>query len=87
MRVLIARSDYKPLPNMSKYPRTTVHLSEGDQNPTNAWAWRADIGDPIELVNSAKLLTGKTVAMKDTICVAGIPSLLGTDVFHDCIRP
>jgi Asp-tRNA(Asn)/Glu-tRNA(Gln) amidotransferase A subunit family amidase len=32
------------------------------------------------------LLSGKTVVFKDTVCVAGVPLLLGTNAFENYIR-
>ncbi|KAJ7321194.1 hypothetical protein OS493_035171 [Desmophyllum pertusum] len=56
-----------------KYPRTPGYRPAQADNPYNAWAWRCDIkGAP-----SGKL-HGKTVAIKDNACVAGIPLMNGS---------
>lgn len=81
-----AGSDYQPIPDMSRFPRTNVHLPDGADNPTKGWAWRADIGDPLDATGSDKLLQGKSVALKDTICVAEVPLLYGTDAFEGYVR-
>ncbi|WVQ80574.1 hypothetical protein IAT38_002679 [Cryptococcus sp. DSM 104549] len=78
---LLAEPDYKPEPDLKHYPRTNVHLPKAEENPLKGWAWRADIGDSLE--STGKLLSGKTVVFKDTICVAGVPLLFGTNAFED----
>ena len=63
-----------------KYPRTTGHRPGADENTFNAWAWRCAIkGAP-----SGKL-AGKTFAIKDNVCVAGIPMMNGTAVLEGYI--
>jgi amidase len=69
--------DYIPRPDLSKWPRRNVRLPGGDENPLRAWAWRADIGEGVQ----DSLLGGKSVVFKDTVCVAGVPLLFGTDAF------
>jgi hypothetical protein len=76
--------DYKPVPDYKTFPRGNVHLPEADENPLRAWAWRADIGEPVSA--TGKLLSGKTVVFKDTICVAGVPLLFGTNAFEGYVR-
>jgi amidase len=62
--------------NHEKYPRQNIHRPAQDQNSGNAWAWKARIeGD----ANGA--LSGVTFCLKDNISVAGVPMLLGTDMF------
>ncbi|RSH89235.1 hypothetical protein EHS25_002347 [Saitozyma podzolica] len=78
--LIMAEDDYKPVPDYKTFPRGNVHLPEADENPLRAWAWRADIGEPVSA--TGKLLSGKTVVFKDTICVAGVPLLFGTNAFE-----
>lgn len=69
--------DYKPKPDYDRYPRKDVHLPE--DNPSKAWAWKCDIG------GGSGLLEGKTVVLKDTVCVAQVPLLFGTNAFEGYI--
>ena len=63
-----------------KYPRTTGHRPAEDENKLNAWYWKCSIkGAP-----SGKL-AGKTFAIKDNVCVAGIPMMNGTAVLEGYI--
>lgn len=56
-----------------KYPRSPGHRPTAEENPFNAWYWRAEIrGAP------DGILSGKRVAVKDNICVAGVPMMNGS---------
>ena len=55
------------------------------ENPLRAWAWRADIGS-LGAATLGKLLSGKQVGVKDSICVAEVPLLFGTDAFEGYVR-
>ena len=60
-----AMPDYLPA---VKYPRTPGYRPEGEENKHNAWYVKTTVkGAP-----SGKL-AGKTVALKDNICLAGVP--------------
>lgn len=77
--------DYLTDPRVVEYPRTNVHLpKEGPENPYRAWAWRADAGDALD--SKGKLLSGKTAVFKDTVCMAEVPLLFGTDAFENYVR-
>ncbi|WRT63404.1 uncharacterized protein IL334_000309 [Kwoniella shivajii] len=73
--------DYIPAVDEERFPRKNVHRPEGDENKYNAWAWKADVQD----INSdgTGLLSGKTVCLKDTVALKGVPCLVGTDVITD----
>lgn len=63
-----------------KYPRTPGYRPVGEDNPLNAWYWRCNItGAP-----NGKLL-GKTIAIKDNICVAGVPMMCGSRILEGYI--
>lgn len=60
-----------------KYPRTTGWRPLPEDNPLGAWYWRAEIAGA---ANGP--LHGKTLAIKDNVCVAGIPMMNGTSVLE-----
>ena len=60
-----------------KYPRTSGHRPGPEQNPLGAWYWKCAItGAP-----SGKL-SGKRLAIKDNVCVAGVPMMNGTSLLE-----
>src|SRR2546430_954769 len=72
-----AMPDYVPA---VKYPRTPGYRPEGEENKYNAWYVKTEIkGAP-----SGKL-AGKKFAIKDNVCVAGIPMMNGTAVLEGYI--
>ena len=60
-----------------KYPRTPGHRPQPADNPLGAWYWRSDIRGA-----SSGPLAGKTVAIKDNVCVAGVPMMNGTSTLE-----
>ena len=60
-----------------KYPRTPGHRPAPADNPLNAWYWRTDITGA-----SAGRLRGKRIAIKDNVCVAGVPMMNGAAVLE-----
>ena len=60
-----------------KYPRQPGFRPPPEDNPLGAWYWKTDIrgGD-------SGPLAGKTVAIKDNVCVAGVPMMNGTAVLE-----
>ena len=73
-----ARLDELTEPTLSvKYPRTPGFRPQPEDNPCNAWYWRTEItGAP------SGPLTGKTLAIKDNVCVAGVPMMNGSSVLE-----
>jgi amidase len=60
-----------------KYPRTPGYRPEGEENKYNAWYYKTTIkGAP-----SGKL-SGKTIALKDNICLAGVPMMNGASTLE-----
>lgn len=59
-----------------KYPRGPVTWPTGDENRYGAWYVKTSIkgrpGGP---------LSGRRIALKDNVCLAGVPMTLGADVF------
>ena len=65
-----------PLPPV-KYPRDPGYRPRPEDNPYNAWYWRCSIrgatGGP---------LARKRVAIKDNVCVAGVPMMNGSSILE-----
>ena len=60
------------------YPRAdTGHRPIGEENPSNGWTWRCSIPGAAE-----GPLAGRTVGVKDNVCVAGIPMLNGSPIME-----
>ncbi len=66
----------EPKPRV-KYPRTSGYRPPPSENPYNAWYWRAEVKGAGE-----GKLTGRTIALKDTTCLAGVPMMNGTAVLE-----
>jgi amidase len=54
-------------------PRSPGYRPPASENPYGAWYWKTDIRS-----GSEGLLSGKNVAIKDNICVAGVPMMNGS---------
>ncbi len=63
-----------------KYPRTPGYRPEASENKLNAWYVKTDI----QGASSGKL-KGKTVAVKDNVCVAGVPMMNGSSTLEGYI--
>jgi len=60
-----------------KYPRGPGYFPEGEENRHNAWYYKTSIaGAP------GGKLAGKKVAIKDNVCVAGIPMMNGASILE-----
>ena len=59
------------------YPRLPGYRPEGAENPHNAWYWKTDIKGAAE-----GPLAGRRVAIKDNVCVAGVPMMNGASVLE-----
>src|SRR5918999_4428620 len=69
----------EPKPKV-KYPRATGARPEAKDNPFNAWAWKSAIdGAP------KGILAGKKIAVKDNVCVAGLPLMNGSRVLENYV--
>ena len=65
-------------PRPVKYPRLDPgHRPLGEENPGNGWVWKCSIPGAAE-----GPLSGVRVAIKDNICLAGIPMLNGTEMLE-----
>ena len=59
------------------YPRSPGFRPQPEDNPLNAWYWRSEITGA-----ASGPLLGKTVAIKDNVCVAGVPMMNGSHVLE-----
>jgi amidase len=66
--------DYIPI---VKYPRSPGYFPDPAENPLNAWYVRTEI----EGAKTGKL-KGKTVAVKDNVCVAGVAMMNGSSTLE-----
>jgi amidase len=60
-----------------KYPRTPGYRPSASENPLNAWYVKTHIEGAPE-----GKLKGKTVAIKDNVCVAGVPMMNGSSTLE-----
>ncbi len=60
-----------------KYPRTPGYRPERSEDPLNAWYYKTSIKGA-----ERGPLRGKRIAIKDNICVAGVPMMNGTSVLE-----
>ncbi len=60
-----------------KYPRSGAYRPEPEENPLGAWYWKCRIPG-----SGHGPLAGKRVAIKDNVCVAGVPMMNGTAVLE-----
>ena len=59
------------------YPRTSGYRPEPAENPYNGWYYKTDIAGADQ-----GLLKGCQVAVKDAICVAGVPMMAGSRILQ-----
>src|SRR2546427_9464623 len=65
-----------PMPPV-QYPRTPGYRPEGAENPYNAWYYKSEVqGAP------AGKLRGKHIALKDNVCLAGVPMMNGASTLE-----
>ena len=56
-----------------KYSRSGSYRPDPEENPLNAWYWKSSIKGA-----ESGPLSGKRIAIKDNVCVAGVPMMNGT---------
>lgn len=72
------RLDQLPEPKLPvRYPRLPGYRPGPEENPFNAWYWKTEIKG-----SESGVLAGKKVAVKDNICVAGVPMMNGSQVLE-----
>lgn len=60
-----------------RYPRSPGHFPDFSENPLNAWYVKTEVrGAP------DGPLRGKRIALKDTVCLAGVPMMNGSSVME-----
>src|SRR6202161_856886 len=60
-----------------KYPRGQAYRPQGDENRYGAWYVKTSIkGAP------GGKLAGRRIALKDNVCLAGVPMMIGADIFE-----
>ncbi|KAJ7911562.1 amidase-domain-containing protein [Mycena leptocephala] len=77
---VMAYPDYQIPVDEAQYPRTDIHRPLPEDNKLRGWAWKVTIHG-----KSGEILDGKTVCMKDTVCIANVPQLFGTTAIQDFI--
>src|SRR5881398_1140944 len=60
-----------------RYPRTGGYRPSADENPLNAWYQKCTIKGA-----SSGILAGKRIAIKDNVCVAGVPMMNGSSALE-----
>ncbi len=71
---LDALPDYLP---EVRYPRAPGHFPDATDNPLNAWYVKTDVKGAMD-----GPLRGKRIALKDTICLAGVPMMNGSSIME-----
>jgi amidase len=66
----------EPKPEV-KYPRTPGYRPSPEENPLNAWYWICSIKGA-----SKGKLAGKKIAIKDNVCIAGVPMMNGSAIME-----
>ena len=74
---LDASPDY--LPDV-RYPRSPGTFPDPSENPLNAWYVKAEVKGATD-----GPLRGKRIALKDTICLAGVPMMNGSSIMEGYI--
>ncbi|KAF8907639.1 amidase signature domain-containing protein [Gymnopilus junonius] len=80
---ILEMEDYVPSalrPDFECFPRKNITFPEkkSQENPFNGWACKFTLKDKERTLQTG-LLVGKTVVLKDNVCIAGVPCGLGTD--------
>src|SRR5437588_9914412 len=72
------RIDQLPEPALTvRYPRSGGYRPSAEENPLNAWYQKCSIKGA-----STGILAGKRIAIKDNVCVAGVPMMNGASVLE-----
>lgn len=71
---LDAMPDYLP---EVRYPRAPGYFPDSSENPLNAWYVKTEVKGAVD-----GPLRGKRIALKDTICLAGVPMMNGSSIME-----
>ncbi|MBT5039221.1 MAG: amidase [Rhodospirillaceae bacterium] len=63
-----------------RYARTPGYRPDRQEDPLNAWWWKSEIKGA-----ASGPLAGKTVALKDNVCLAGVPMTIGTSLLESYV--
>lgn len=74
--------DFIIQPDVKRFPRKDISQPTPDDNPHNAWATKVIVENANSEEASLGSLAGKTVVLKDNICLAEVPCEFGTKVFE-----
>ncbi|KAF8527604.1 amidase signature enzyme [Hysterangium stoloniferum] len=85
METVMAMDDFVPKPDTTRFPRINVHYPTKEENKLNGWAWKATVKNLNDDEAKNGPLYGKTVCLKDNVCLADVPCLNGTDVFSNWV--
>ncbi|KAJ7170594.1 putative amidase [Mycena crocata] len=86
--IIDAEDDYVPSLDLQRFPRVNIHRPTSKENAAdhNAWAYKVTITSTSQH-DLAGPLSGLSAAVKDNVHIAGVPSLLGTDVLTNNYVP
>ncbi|KAF8916577.1 amidase signature enzyme [Mucidula mucida] len=79
-KAVMEMPDYTPVVDYERFPRTDIHVPKDEDNERRGWACKATVRGAPE-----GILKGKSVCLKDNICLAGVPCQFGTAVVTDFI--
>ena len=63
-----------------KYPRTPGYRPSPEEDPMNAWYWKSTVKGADD-----GPLKGKRIALKDTVCLAGVPMAVGSALLESFV--
>lgn len=75
VKSVLAEEDYFPRPDLTKYPRTDIHVPEAAKSDKGGWATKCTAKSSSPL---SELLKGRTIALKDNVALAGVRCTNGT---------
>ncbi|KAF8526671.1 amidase signature domain-containing protein, partial [Hysterangium stoloniferum] len=76
--------DFVLEPDTTRFPRINVHYPTKEENKLDGWAWKVTVKNLNDEAKNGPLY-GKTVCLKDNVCLADVPCLNGTDVFSNWV--
>ena len=80
-RCLRRPADHLPPVDYDVFPRYNIRVPPDAENALKGWATKVSVSG-----RRGGCLEGKTICLKDNICLAGVPCQFGTDVVSDFVR-